>query len=80
MERESSRGQKGETDKKLTCEIRAAAEEIVASFGLEHLNPALQGVRARAGTQHSSLDVGVSDWHQNTALIYTIHPVQQLQS
>lgn len=67
--------------KKLTCEIRAAAEEIVPSFGLINLSAALQGVGASAGiTQCSSLEVSVSHWHQSTALIYTILPVQQLQS
>jgi len=71
---------KGKQRKKLTCKIRAAAGEIIPSFGLVHVNPALQGVRVRCGiNQHSSLKVSMSDWHQSSALIYATLPVLQLQ-
>lgn len=71
---------RGKQRKKLTCKIRAAAEDIIPSFGLVHVNPALRGVRARAGiNQCSSLKVGVSDWRQSSALIYTTLPVLKLQ-
>lgn len=77
VERQFRRGRKR---KKLTCKIRAAAEEIILSFGLVHVNPALRGVKARAGiNQCSSLRAGVSDWCESSTLIYTTLPVLQLQ-
>lgn len=64
--------------KKLTCEIRASAEEIVPSFGLINLSAALQGIGASAGiTQCSSLK---SVWVTGIRALHWFAPSSQSSS